>query len=262
MADDTAAPPVLTEVRGRVLVITLNRPEAMNAVDTPLTDALTAAFERLDTDDALSAGVLTGAGRGFCSGMDLKAFAAGESVAPEGHAEWGFGGFAKQFTSKPMIAAVNGPAMGGGAELALACDLIVADPSATFGWPEVTRGVFAGAGGLIRLAQQVPMRRALELVLTGQPIDASTALAWNLINRVASPALGEALQLAQVIAANAPLSVQASKRLLHKSMHADAWSAEAWERNERGRSALYASRDTREGTRAFAEKRPPVWEGR
>jgi crotonobetainyl-CoA hydratase len=197
--------------------------------------------------------------------MDLKAFAAGEDVAAPGHPEWGFAGLARHFVGKPLIAAVNGPAMGGGAEIVLACDLAVASTKASIGLPEVKRGLFAAGGGVIRLGRQIPRRIAAELIYTGEPIDGARALELGLVNRLVEPEvlLDTALALAQAIALNAPLAVQASKRLMHESF-ADGsdWSDRIWERNQRVVAQIQTSADGVEGARAFAEKRAPVWTGR
>ena len=262
----SSAEPVLVERDGHVLVVTLNRPEARNAVNGPLTLALGTALEEADRDGDVRAVVLTGAGDvSFCAGADLKALARGETLNPQGTEEWGFGGLVDHPISKPIVAAVNGAAFGGGTELVLACDLVVAADTATFGLPEVRRGLIAAAGGLIRLPAQLPRKIAMELILTGEPIDASTALRWGLVNAVvpAAEVRARALELAQRIAANAPLAVQASKRVAlgirDGSVPAEA---DAWEANDREIMALIGTEDAIEGPVAFAEKREPVWKGR
>jgi crotonobetainyl-CoA hydratase len=255
---------VLVDRRGAVIVITINRPAARNAVDHDVCvlvgDAVTAA----DEDPDVRAIVLTGSGdQAFSAGADLKAIGRGERILQEGREDWSIAGFANQFTAKPTLAAVNGAALGGGTELALSCDLVVAVDSASFGLPEVKRGLIAGAGGAFRLGRQLPHRVALELLLTGEPLAAADALRWGLINRVVpagsgNPALDEALVLATAIAANAPLAVQATKRIAHAGQGEQA----LWDLTAVEFAALARSEDAKEGPRAFAEKRPPVWTAR
>jgi crotonobetainyl-CoA hydratase len=209
-------------------------------------------------------GIITGAGRGFSSGADLKALAAGEKIRAEGHPEWGFAGIVRHYIDKPVIAAVNGFALGGGTEILLAADLAVIDAEAKLGLPEVKRGLFAGAGGVLRLARQVPPKIALEIALTGEPVDAQAALQWGLVNRIAAPgtALAEALALAELIAGNAPVAVQTSKRVLHRiDLQGSDWDAELWEMNRLALLRVVRSEDAKEGPRAFAQKRAPVWSG-
>ncbi|MDQ4214489.1 crotonase/enoyl-CoA hydratase family protein [Microbacterium capsulatum] len=253
-----AEEPLRREVRDRILVLTLNRPHAKNAVNLALATALAGALEEFDADPQLRVCVVRGAGGSFCAGMDLRAFAAGEVPIVPGR---GFGGVAERTARKPVIAAVDGFALGGGFEIALACDLIVAGEDALFGLPEVTRGITANGGGLLRLRERIPYHVAMELVLTGRRISAAEAGALHLVNRVtaAGAALDGALALAAEIANNAPLAVQASKEVL---LHAADWRLE--ERFERQRavtSAIRGSRDAAEGARAFVEKRDPVWTG-
>lgn len=255
--------PVLVERIGHVTILTLNRPKALNAINAELATALGAYLEELNDDVEQRVGIITGSGKAFSAGMDLKAFASGESVEPAGHPEWGFGGVVSHFINKPLIAAVNGYAFGGGAEIALACDLIIADETSSWGFPEVTRGLFAGAGGLTRLAQQIPQRLAMEMLLTGEPINATRAAEYHLVNKLApqGDALKVALELAQTIAENAPLAVQASKRLLHSTRHSDPWEASTWEATSAEMAGVFGSDDAKEGATAFAEKRDPVWTG-
>jgi enoyl-CoA hydratase len=249
---------VLVERRDATLLITLNRPDARNAVNAALASELAAALQQLDADPDLRVGVLTGAGPGFCAGMDLKAYVAGERVHVEGR---GFAGIVERPPDKPLIAAVEGFAVAGGLEIALACDLIVAGSDARLGLPEVKRGLVAAAGGLVRLPRHLPQQAVLELALTGEPMAAERAERLGLVARVVQPgrALECALELAAVIAANAPLAVQASKRIVAEL---PGWPEdEVWTRQREITSSVFASADAREGAVAFAEKRAPVWRG-
>lgn len=250
---------VLVEHRDATTVITLNRPAARNAVNRAVSEAVAGALEEFERRDDLAVAVITGAGGTFCSGMDLKAFAAGEDVS---HAERGFAGITVRPPLKPVIAAVEGYALAGGCEIALACDLVVAAGTAVFGIPEVRRGLVAAAGGLLRLPRRVPYAVAMELALTGDFLPAAEAHRHGLVNRLtpAGGALEGALELAARIAANGPLAVAATKRIL---VEAPDWStAEAFARQEEITAPVFASRDATEGAVAFAEKRPPVWRGR
>ncbi len=249
MADE-----VLTERRERVLLITLNRPDARNAINTALTRALTAAIDELDTDEGLTAGVLTGAGRGFSAGMDLKAF------ATEGPPK-GFDEFLRNGAKKPMIAAIEGFAVAGGLEIALTCDLLVAAKGVKLGIPEVGVGLFAGGGALMRLPRLVPYGVAMEMALTGDPISAEKALEYGLVARVTEPgkAVDEAIALASRIARNAPLSVAASKQLIVDSF--GRTEEEFWKHQIPLMQKVFASDDAKEGPRSFTEKRPPRWTG-
>lgn len=257
---------VLREVKDHVLVLTINRPEARNAVDHDVWYLVGQAVEEADDDPDIRAIVLTGAGDvAFSAGLDLKALSRGEALIPPGMAKWSFAGFARHFTSKPTIAAVNGAALGGGSELALACDLIVAAEHASFGLPEVKRGLIAGGGGVFRITEVIPRKIALEMLMTGEPMSAADAARWGLVNRVvpAGKALEGALDLASQIARNAPLAVQASKRLAYRVSDGEpAGEAGMWQENDVEIGVLFRSADAQEGPRAFAEKREPVWTGR
>lgn len=266
---EAPAPAVLVERDGQVMVITLNRPEARNAVNRELAQRLGEAVEEADLDPEIRAVVLTGAGgKAFCAGADLKAVARGEDISVPGREAWGFAGYVTHPISKPTIAAVAGFALGGGTELSLASDLVVAGRSSQFGLPEVKRGIIAAAGGIVRLPEQLPRKIAMQMILTGEPIDAETAARWGLVNQVVDSddpddVLAAALDLARRIARNAPLAVQASKRvaagITDGSVPAEA---DAWTRNDDAIAVVMASQDAREGPQAFAEKRAPQWQGR
>jgi enoyl-CoA hydratase/crotonobetainyl-CoA hydratase len=258
-ASADAAQAVLLDVADGVAVVTINRPQLRNAIDRPTAEAIGAALDEVDARDDIAVAVLTGAGGFFSAGMDLKAFAATKE-RPIAAGRGAFG-ICERATAKPIIAAVEGKALGGGFEIALACDLIVAAEDAAFGLPEVTRGLVAAAGGVLRLPQRLPRNLALELVLTGAPLPASEAARHGLVNRVvpAGQALAVARELAAVIAANAPLAVRASKLLVEAA--ADWPAAEAFDRQRPHTDAVRASADAAEGARAFVEKRPPVWTG-
>jgi enoyl-CoA hydratase len=257
MSDSDAA--VLTERRDRVLVITMNRPDQRNAVNAAVAQGIAAALDALDADSELSIGVLTGAGKGFCSGMDLKAFVAGESPRA---GDRGFAGITRRAADKPLIAAVEGFAVAGGLEVALSCDLIVAARGARLGIPEVKRSLVAAGGALLRLPRALPRNVAMEMALTGELIDAERAHTLGLVNRLAEPgqALAGALELADQIAQNGPLALAATKRILRES--ADWPEAEFFDRQDKISDPVSASEDAREGAQAFAEKRAPVWKGR
>jgi enoyl-CoA hydratase len=241
-----------------VAVVTINRPEARNALDPQTSAALGKALREAADDPEVGAVVLTGAGdRAFCAGMDLKAFAA---LGPQAAPVDGAGMLMRDRYGKPIVAAVNGPAVAGGFDLMLACDLVVAADHATFGLPEVKRGV-ASVGGTTRLTQRVPLAVALEIGLTGAVFDAHRALALGLVNRVvpADRVVAEALDLALAIAANAPLAVAFTRRLMHDV--AGSYGKAQWEQTQGAAAGVFGSADAREGARAFAEKRPPRWTG-
>lgn len=250
---------VNTQVGDGVMVIAINRPEVRNAVDLATTEALAAALDELDARDDVVVGILTGSGGYFCAGMDLKAFARGERPVIKGR---GFGGLTEAPPQKPLIAAVEGVAFGGGFELALACDLIVAASDSKFGLPEVKRGLLAAGGGVLRLPRRLPYHLAMELILTGATFTAAQAQTWGLVSRIAAPgsALSRARELAAEIAANGPLAVRASKYLVTQS---DEWTLKESFPNQRDIvTQVMASDDAKEGAAAFAEKRAPVWAGR
>jgi crotonobetainyl-CoA hydratase len=256
---------VILERHGPVAVITLNRPEVMNAINADMSLAAERAIDRLVSDPELRVGVLTGAGKAFCAGADLKEVAAGRPLIDPSQRERGFGGFLKGFIDKPLIAAVNGFALGGGTELMLGCDLAVMSEDATLGLPEVKRGIIAAGGGLIRLPRRVPLAIALEYAMTGAPIDSGNALKWGLVNRVVPQhdVLDAALELANMIAANAPLAVAASKRVVHNSIALGSdWAPEVWAFSDARIKDVMKTADAKEGPRAFVEKRAPKWAGR
>jgi len=255
-----SASPVQVRVEGHVQIVTLNRPQVRNAISLEVAQALAAAMIELDARDELHVGIITGAGGNFCAGMDLKAFAY-EKVEPaiEGR---GFAGLCEAPPRKPLIAAVEGHAVAGGFEIVLCCDMVVASRAASFGLPETKRGLIASSGGLMRLPHRVPVALAMEMALTGDPIDAGQAHAWGLVNRLVEPgqALAAALQLAQRIDANAPLAVAASKKIVNDSR---TWKdEEMFDRQRPLARAVTDSADAREGAAAFSEKRAAVWRGR
>jgi crotonobetainyl-CoA hydratase len=265
---DGHPPAIVTERHGHVLLATLNRPEARNAVNLAVTLGLGDALEQAERDREIWAVVVTGAGdQAFCAGADLKAVARGENLSPEDpeRASWGFAGYVSHHVSKPTIAAVNGFALGGGTEIALASDLVVAAENASFGLPEVRRGILAGAGGLFRLPAQIPKKVAMEMILTGEPITARRAFELGLVNRVVPQdrVVDTALDLARRITANAPLAVQASKRIAN-GIRDGRVPAEAgsWELSRSEGLTVRRTADAAEGPRAFAEKRTPRWEAR
>ncbi len=255
-------PELLRERRGHVEILTINRPEARNAINGAVSRALAAAFDELEVDDECWVVIVTGSGdKAFSAGMDLKAFASGEGADIMG-ASGGFAGIAQRDFPKPIIAAVNGSALAGGCEIMLACDLVVAVDTALFGIPEVKRGLIAGGGALIRLPKRIPPTIALELALTGEPVDANRALGFGLVNRVVPPErlLDEAMALAETIAENAPLAVRASKRVM--KLAGEVPDAQGWEINNAAIPEVFGSADAMEGPVAFAEKRKPNWSGR
>jgi enoyl-CoA hydratase len=241
-----------------VLIITINRPQAKNALTQDVAYAVAAAIDELEKDNELRVGIITGAGNSFCSGMDLKGFLKGERPSVPGR---GFAGVTEAPPNKPLIAAVEGYALAGGFELALACDLIVAAENAQFGLPEVKRGLVATAGGLLRLPKRLPYHIAMQHILTGDLLSAAKAYQHGLVNYLVPPghALEEALKVAQQIMQNGPLALAASKRIVTESVD---WSQDEMFAKQRVIAApVFESQDAREGATAFAEKRPPVWSG-
>jgi enoyl-CoA hydratase/carnithine racemase len=254
MADE-----LLIEQRGHVAVLTINRPEARNAINRATALAIDAALNDAATNDDIWVVVLTGAGdKAFSAGMDLKAFATGEFPITEN----GFGGITQRIFPKPLIAAVNGSALAGGFEIMISCDMVVAAEHASFGIPEAKRGLIAGGGGLIRLAKRIPLAIAYEMALTGDPVTAERAFSLGLVNQVvpAEQLLDAALALAERIAANAPLAVRTSKSVVRQSL--ELTEAEAWELNNEQFGMIGRSADAMEGAIAFAEKRAPNWQGK
>ena len=250
---------VRVERDGRTLVVTMDRPQARNAIDRAMALEVAAALDLLDGDPGLTVGVLTGAGGTFSSGMDLKAFlATGDRPEVEGR---GLAGLTLTPPDKPLVAAVEGYALAGGCELALACDLVVAADDALFGLPEVKRGLIAGSGGLLRLPRRIPPAIAMEHALTGEPLSSTEAYRWGLVNRLTPPggALEGALRLAAAIAANGPVAVRATKRLVTGTT--DSTGGGAWEHQNAVLAEVLASADAKEGAAAFVEKRAPVWVG-
>ena len=249
---------LLTREEGEVFVITINRPEARNAMTKAVAEGIAAALDRLDGEDHLRIGILTGAGGTFCAGMDLKGFLKGESPSVPGR---GFGGLTEKKPAKPLIAAVEGHALAGGLELMIACDLVVANDKAKFGIPEVKRGLAAAAGGLMVLPDLIPHKVAMELALTGDFIDTQRAYDLGLVNRVTEgDALSAAQELAASIAANGPLAVKVSKQIMEESR---GWPLDQrYEEQARLLPQVFMSEDAREGSLAFAEKRAPDWKGK
>lgn len=249
---------VLTEEDGGVLVITINRPEAKNAINADVAKGVAAALDLLDSRKDLAVGIITGAGGTFCSGMDLKGFLKGEMPFVEGR---GFAGIVEKPPATPLIAAVEGYALAGGCEIALATDMIVASSAAKFGLPEPKRGLVAAAGGLMRLPKRIPFHIAMEIALTGDFYDAQRLAELGLVNRIAEPgkALETAKELAAKIAENAPLALAATKQIIVESAQ---WSPEEmWTKQNAISGPVFVSKDAQEGPAAFAEKRKPNWSG-
>jgi enoyl-CoA hydratase len=249
------------ERRGRVAIMTIRRPEARNAVNQAVAEGIEEGIDRLEQDDDLWVGIVAAEGPVFSAGADLKEVAAGNIralITKRG----GFAGIANRERTKPMIAAVDGPALAGGCEIALSCDAIVASRQAAFGIPEVKRSLVAAAGGLFRLPRVLPRNIALEMAMTGDPIDAERAYGFGMVNQLVEPGevIDAALALAERICANAPLAVRASRRVVLEGANAD--DAAAWDMTNAAMANVAGSEDFQEGPRAFIEKRPPTWTGR
>jgi enoyl-CoA hydratase len=249
------------EQRGGFAVITINRPEARNAINADVAAGIEEAIDKLEADDSIWLGILTGVPPVFCAGADLKAINSGNAggLATK---KGGFAGFVQRERTKPVIAAVDGPALAGGTEIVLAADLVVASSTATFGIPEVKRSLVAAAGGLFRMGRKIPLNITMELALTGDPISAERAYHFGLVNRLVEPgqALDEAVKLAEQITANAPIAVRESRNVVLKATNAD--DEIGWKMSAEGMAKAMASEDLAEGLTAFIEKRPPVWKGR
>lgn len=250
---------VKVEVAGGIQIITINRPATKNAINLPTAQAMAAALTMLDSRADVRIGILTGADGVFSSGMDLKAFA---QTGERPHIPMrGFAGLTEALPQKPLIAAVEGYALAGGCEMALACDLIVAAHNAKFGLPEVKRGLVPGSGGMLRLPRRLPYHIAMEVILTGDMLEAQRAYHFGLVNRLSEPgrALDDALALAQVIVKNGPLAVQTAKSIVIQSNNWDP--ADMFDRQRPLIAPIFSSADAQEGATAFAEKRQPVWKG-
>jgi enoyl-CoA hydratase len=249
------------EQRGRVAVLTINRPEARNAVNGEVASGIEAAIDRVEDDPDTWVSVLTGAGTVFSAGADLKAIASGDAAALN-TSKGGFAGIARRAREKPIIAAVNGPALAGGCEIVLSCDLVIASSEAKFGIPEVKRSLVAGAGGLFRLPRALPRAVAMELALTGDPIDAQRAYELGFVNQVVGPgeAVDHAVALAERICVNAPVAVRESRRVVLEGTMAD--DETAWRLTNEAFGKVMQTEDFAEGPKAFIEKRAPEWKGR
>ncbi len=246
---------------GHVAIVTISRPEARNAINGEVATAIEAAFDRIEEDDDTWITVLTGAGPVFCAGADLKAIAMGQ-VAQITTAKGGFAGFVQRERAKPVIAAIDGPALAGGCEIALACDLVVASRAARFGIPEVKRALVAAAGGLFRLPRSLPRNVAMEMALTGDPLSVDRAFDFGLVNELVDEgqALPAAVALAERICVNAPLAVRESRRIVLAALAGE--EAELWKMSAAAMMTMVGTEDFQEGPRAFLEKRDPIWKGR
>jgi enoyl-CoA hydratase len=252
---------VTYEVRGHYAVITINRPEARNAVNGAVASGIEAGIDKIEEDDSIWVGILTGVPPVFCAGADLKEINSGNAAGLQTK-RGSFGGIVARERTKPIIAAVDGPALAGGTEITLACDLIVASKSATFGIPEVKRSLVAGAGGLFRLGRKIPLNLAMECALTGDPITAEAAHHHGLVNVLteAGGALDGAVALADRICANAPIAVRATRKIVLEATNAP--DDVGWRMSAEGMAEAMSSEDLKEGLTAFIEKRPPEWKGR
>ena len=247
--------------QGPFAIVKINRPEARNAVNGAVAQGIEEAIDRIEEDDSIWVGILTGEPPVFCAGADLKEINAGNAGALA-TARGGFGGIVQRERTKPIIAAVDGPALAGGTEIVISCDLVVASTTATFGVPEVKRSLVAAAGGLFRLGRKIPLNIAMELALTGDPIDATRAHHFGLVNRLVEPgeALAAAIELAEKVCANAPVAVRESRKIVLEATNAD--DEVGWKMSMEGMAKAMRSEDFSEGLTAFIEKRPPQWKGR
>ncbi len=256
MTDGNAG--VLIEASDGLMVITVDRPAVKNAIDYAAAEAIAHALDRLDTDDTLSVAIVTGAGGGFCSGMDLSAFLQGSKPS---YGDRGFAGMTRRSADKPLIAAVEGFAVAGGFEMALACDIIIAAEGARFALPEVRRGLLAAAGALLRLPRRMPYHAVMDIALTGEPVTAERLHTLGIVSRLTAPgsALDEAKLVARQIMAGGPLAVAATKRILIEQQD---WTLDTmWDRQDPLFRSVADSSDAKEGAAAFKERRPPQWQG-